>query len=961
MKKIFLLLLSLAAVIGKTNGQCPATIQLNVRSNTPANCPSSGSVIIGSNASVGSLQYTITAGPAGAPLNTPQGDSTFSALPAGSYTVKANCASNPSKSNTINFTITDGYTPMTNIATTITSHCGSGGAGGTVVANSVTGGSKPLQYSLVQNNDPNYPDNLSVYGATTTFNPTAYGVYQLRVKDACGQLYTKTVQIAQNLPPVAIGINMYNDNPCNSTTWDAWFWLEDPTSGMSIDATPYFNAGGVTIKIYQATGTGSACAKGTLLGTLTNVTNQAIQLPKSSNGLYYYEVTTPCGVTTSLCQDATGQTAETVTLATNTTGCGTTSPAATMNIFSTDMNFIHYPLTVTVTPKPSGTPTTYTINDGDISITGLALKNYSVVIKDACGQTVLSQTINNPVNAGVPSTWFVIPGEGDLDCLNGRLTSQEGTVRVGIGIQGFLADLADAVATITAGPSNVGVSATQQPAGSGVFFWQNMLPGSYTVSVVTACGTTNFNFTVALPSWNETLAQHIQVVATSFCGGSGTVQIDPNNTEYNGYGTVAYVLKNAATHAGIDSNATGVFTNLSAGNYYIDMSIDDYCDDPNPTYNVSSNTVTINSAGTPASVAKKLGVICEDGSGNLLNTGSAYLQLAGAPPMILEYKLSTSSTWNTYSTNAPSSVTIGNLVPYAVYDVRVTSCGISSVTQVSIGKLDLVKVSNTQNPCINVPYTLAVPEMPGATYSWSNPANVIVSSSYNYSIPNYNASYDGIYTCTVSFGGCVTRTMHVTLNSQLCAQPLPIRLTSFTAVNHNCEPELVWSAIYHNTDKSFIVQRSSDGHNYADVAEISAKQGSGDYTYMDGAADLNAGNLYYRLKMVDLDNTVTYSSTEVIKGCHNNLYSENSFYIVPNPVTGGQNVTLTYNGAAVNASVNIVSASGQLVQHNEKISLGGQAGNTINISLHDLTAGIYIVTLTTDDGNVVGHEKLIVY
>jgi len=956
MRKVILYSLSFTAAILTSSiarAQCPANIVLNIRNNTAANCPSTGSITIGSNAAAGSLQYTITSGPSGAPVNIPQSDSSFNALMAGAYRVKATCVSNPSDSSSINFTIANGYTAMSNIATTITSNCGSGAAGGTVKITGVTGGKLPLQYSVIQNSDPNYPDNLSVYGTTTNFTPTAYGVYQVRVKDACGQLFTKTIQLAQSLPPVKLGMNFNNDNPCNSTTWDAEYWVIDPNTQTTLPIEPYFDAGGISIKVYQAT---SSCGKGALLATYANLTTTSLQLPKIANNQYYFEVTTPCGNTYSYCYDYSASFEEYVYLATNTSGCGSTSPAATMNIFSTDLGFINYPLTVSVTPKSGGATTNYTFNSGTISITGLTLKNYKVVVKDACGVTVDSETISNPATSGSPSVYFVNPG--DFDCLNGSLTTQEGTVHIGVGIQGFLPNLANATSVkITAGPSNVGIAGTENPAGSGVYYWQNVLPGNYSMAVVTPCGTTNLNFTVT-PPWG-TLVQHINAIATSFCGGSGTVQIDTANTKYNGYGSIYYTLVNAATNVGIDSNVTGVFANLSAGNYYINMAVIDYCGDH--IYYIPSNTVTVNNAGTAAQVSKKLGVICEDANGNLLTTGTAYLELTGAPPITLEYKLSTSSTWITYSSNSPTSVALSGLVPNAIYDIRATSCGISSSTQVSISKLDPVRINNTTNPCPNSPYMLTIPEMPGATYSWKNPAGITVSNTYYYSIPSYNASYDGVYTCTVTFGSCVTRLVTVKLNSLMCAQPLAIKITSFVATNDNCKAVLEWSSVYHNTDREFVVERSTDGRSYTDIATIPVKLANAQYTYTDVTDDINNGNLYYRLKLVDLDGSIAYSSTEVVKSCTGNQYDENSFAINPNPAAVGQNVTITYQGAKISGYYTIMNTAGQIIFRSDRVTNSSGVSNTINVSLQNLTAGVYIVTFATDDNQIAAHQKLVVY
>lgn len=960
MKKFLKIAMLGIAGIGMGNvtmAQCPTSVKLKVKSKTVANCPSSGSVSLGSNCVPGTLVFTVLSGPTGAPVNLPQSDSAFNALTAGNYVVQAACSANPAILDTVHFTIANGYTAVSNVNTTVTPSCGA--SNGAIAINGVTGGSLPLQYSVIQNSDANYPDNLSNYTSTPgTYSSLAPGIYQMRIKDACNQIYTQTIEVPAALPAVLTNLIINQPTTCGATQNALQVWQGvDPVTGNTVDLTSYLNNGGLTIKIYDG---GGSCTKGSLITTFnyTKTSGPYFSAAYAASGQYYVEVTTACGVTASQCMNATLPLPQ-MNFQVSSAGCGTILSPATMKIRDIYDYAVIYPIIVTVTDNNTGIPiagspfTFASQASMNNAFATLPPNDYHLVVKNACGTIIKDIVINNIQNAGAPKAGLA---STDFDCVD-----QVGAKDVTISFSGYIPGISNADSIkIISGPSNVGVNGY---IWQGSASWVNLFSGNYVFRIYTSCGTTDVSYTF---NGGTGLIRKIAVVATNFCGGTGKIAIDPANTSYNGNGNVSYILFNVTTNKAVDSNSNGSWTNLQAGTYLVKMKIQDYCsDDPAGNfYTVASNTVTINASSTPQ-ITKKLGMICEDASGNLLTKGSAYLELAGAPPLVLEYADITgnpsSPVYTTFSSNAASTVTIPNLLPYHIYDIRVTACGISGGTQVTIGKLDPLKVSNTVNPCVGSPYILAVPEMSGASYVWKNAAGVIVSNTYSYAIPNYTASYDGIYTCTVTFAGCVTRVVTTTLNSTMCSMPLPIKLTSFIASNNGCKAVLTWNAIYHNTDKEFIVERSSDGKNFTAIATFPAQQANGQYHYTDATVDLNKGNAYYRLKMVDVDGTFVYAPTQVVKACSNGQYNESSFVIIPNPAVAGQNVNMVYNGSQVNGHYTIVNSAGQTVQRSNNMTVGGSAGNTINISLQGLNAGVYIVAFTTEDNRTIGHEKLVVY
>ncbi len=92
--------------------------------------------------------------------------------------------------------------------------------------------------------------------------------------------------------------------------------------------------------------------------------------------------------------------------------------------------------------------------------------------------------------------------------------------------------------------------------------------------------------------------------------------------------------------------------------------------------------------------------------------------------------------------------------------------------------------------------------------------------------------------------------------------PLPVQLASFTATvaNQNLV-RLNWSTISETNNYGFYVQKSIDGTSYNRIAG-SFQPGHGTtiqpqyYSFTDEAT---AGNWYYRLEQIDLDNTIHFS------------------------------------------------------------------------------------------------------
>ena len=108
------------------------------------------------------------------------------------------------------------------------------------------------------------------------------------------------------------------------------------------------------------------------------------------------------------------------------------------------------------------------------------------------------------------------------------------------------------------------------------------------------------------------------------------------------------------------------------------------------------------------------------------------------------------------------------------------------------------------------------------------------------------------------------------------------------------------------------------------------------YNFTDPAAAI--GLTYYRLKMVDLDNTYDFSGVQSIK-----TIASANVRVYPNPAKDVVNISLP----ATAASVRFLNTAGQILQ--ERKSVNGNS--TISIDVSNYNAGTYMVQVIHTDGS----------
>lgn len=98
-------------------------------------------------------------------------------------------------------------------------------------------------------------------------------------------------------------------------------------------------------------------------------------------------------------------------------------------------------------------------------------------------------------------------------------------------------------------------------------------------------------------------------------------------------------------------------------------------------------------------------------------------------------------------------------------------------------------------------------------------------------------------------------------------QPLPVELTSFSAMSKGRNVVLNWKTATEINSSSFEVERN-DGKTWSKVSDVKASGTSNapkEYSYVDMIKSAVSGNISYRLKMIDNDGKYEYSTIAEVK------------------------------------------------------------------------------------------------
>jgi len=177
---------------------------------------------------------------------------------------------------------------------------------------------------------------------------------------------------------------------------------------------------------------------------------------------------------------------------------------------------------------------------------------------------------------------------------------------------------------------------------------------------------------------------------------------------------------------------------------------------------------------------------------------------------------------------------------------------------------------------------------------------------------------------------------------------LPVALISFNGQAMEKTNKLTWATASEDATDRYEVERSTNAiSGWSVIGEVLAAGNSATelrYELMDESPLANA---YYRLRMVDLDGTSTYSD---IVELANTTLSSSELSIFPVPALN--EVTVNFEAQAEGkAQIMLTDLTGRTVSEQEMNVTTGQ--NTETINLQRRAPGIYLVRVTVDGQQMV--------
>ena len=179
---------------------------------------------------------------------------------------------------------------------------------------------------------------------------------------------------------------------------------------------------------------------------------------------------------------------------------------------------------------------------------------------------------------------------------------------------------------------------------------------------------------------------------------------------------------------------------------------------------------------------------------------------------------------------------------------------------------------------------------------------------------------------------------------------LPLKLINFYVSQKQDKIQLQWETANEVNIKSFEIETSIDGNNWKTIGTVYSKNlsVSSYYSYNISA---NTATSYFRLKMIDISGSFSYSS--VVESVEFSTNSSDLFTTSPNPANSY--ITLCFDKSIKKANITVFDASGRLFI-DTKINL--LSNNVYSLPVNKLTSGVYTVSITAN--NTVRTKKVII-
>ncbi|MGC4034494.1 MAG: T9SS type A sorting domain-containing protein [Chitinophagaceae bacterium] len=176
---------------------------------------------------------------------------------------------------------------------------------------------------------------------------------------------------------------------------------------------------------------------------------------------------------------------------------------------------------------------------------------------------------------------------------------------------------------------------------------------------------------------------------------------------------------------------------------------------------------------------------------------------------------------------------------------------------------------------------------------------------------------------------------------------LPVKLENFSGVYNSDKVKLNWVTSSEIDFSRFEVERSLNGTDYKEAGIVFANGSStstSKYEFPDDVSSLNSPIVYYRLKMVNDNETFSYSSVVIIRKETN---ASAGVSVFPNPSSGNTVQLRISSQSADIAEISVFDLNGKMLNRQlQPVSIGN---NSITVKLPIAQNGVYTMRISSGD------------
>jgi len=171
--------------------------------------------------------------------------------------------------------------------------------------------------------------------------------------------------------------------------------------------------------------------------------------------------------------------------------------------------------------------------------------------------------------------------------------------------------------------------------------------------------------------------------------------------------------------------------------------------------------------------------------------------------------------------------------------------------------------------------------------------------------------------------------------------PLPVNFIGLVAERGTSNSaNLKWDVSEELNVREYQVERSENGSYFTTVG-LAAAKGKSLYTFTN--YNVPTGNIYFRIKSVDIDGRFKYSG--ILKLSGSNSFS-NELKVYPMPATDV--VTVQHSRLGKNSKIMVTSADGHII----KVVTPREGASHTPVSINEMAPGMYFIRLDNGKGDI---------